>query len=110
MLSADGSGRVLRILKADEAAHIILVTTKCLHADVSPSYLPLTRVAVERAPGDKQTAPVVVALPAGMTAQAGDVVEYRGAYSDSERTCHYVPAVVKRVLPPSGGAMPVNRS
>lgn len=107
-LSLDGSGRVLKILEAGETAQILRATAKCLHADVAPSYLPLTRAAVERSPGDKKPAPVVVALPAGMTVQAGDTVEYRGAYTDSDRTCHYVPALVTRVLPPAGGATPAD--
>lgn len=95
-LGKNGVGQIIKIMPPEETANFLQATAKRLHADITPKYLPLTRLVVEQKNGDGN---IVIVAPWDATVHPGDIVEYRGAHTDSELPCHYVPALLARVLP-----------
>jgi len=91
------TGRVTRFVSADEAASRIRRVEADLGAQISPSFVSLNRVVVEKYPqGDGWSTMAVV--PQDMAVKIGDLVELNGRYRDQSLPCHFVPWTINRVV------------
>jgi hypothetical protein len=90
-------GQVLGRLTKDQVDRMILMTQAQTDMFISPHYRGNVRVFV-RFDGMREGAWAVALLPPGLSVQAGDRVEIAGAHLDPSTPCHYIPAVVSRVL------------
>jgi hypothetical protein len=88
-------GQVLRVLTSDEAMRSVESNQYAHDLFVSPNYAHYTRLLVLHVDDWR---PSTVILPPDMSVKLGDRVEYQTAHSDALIPCHYIPALVVRVM------------
>jgi hypothetical protein len=91
------TGRVTGLLSGEE----VMTRTQRVEAElggqVSPAYVSLKRVRVERYPpaGNWST---MAAIPEHMAVKIGDLVELNGRHQDESLRCHFIPWTINRVV------------
>ena len=88
---------VLGEATSEQAAQMIQRTQATLDMSISPDYLSQVRVFIHF-DWTPEGAWAAALLPPGLSVQRGDRVEILGHHLDPERSCHYIPAFVRRVL------------
>jgi hypothetical protein len=88
---------VLGHATAAQAAQMIQNTQAGLDMPISGRYVANARVFMH-IDGTPDRAWSAALLPAGLSAQTGDRVEYTPAHLDPASPCHYIPALISRVL------------
>ena len=88
---------VLGHATAAQAAQMIQITQAQLDMPISGRFIANARVFVH-IDGTPDRAWGAALLPAGLSAQTGDRVEYTPAHLDPATPCHYIPALISRVL------------
>jgi len=89
------TGRVTGLLSGEEAAARTQSVEARLGAKVSPAYVLLERVTVDRYPRGGVT---MAAIPESMAVKIGDLVELNSRYRDQSLPCHFIPWTINRLV------------
>ena len=89
--------QVLGQLTESQATSTMEVNQRLFDLRISPHYIGNARLAVH-IDGTPAGGWSVVLLPRGLSARAGDRVEFLGGHVDPSMPCHYIPPVVSRVF------------
>ena len=90
-------GEVLGQLTESQAASAMEVNQRLFDLRINPHYIGNARLAVH-IDGMPVSGSSVVLLPRGLSARAGDRIEFLSGHVDPSTPCHYIPPVVSRVL------------
>ena len=90
-------GEVLGQLTESQAASAMEANQRVFDLRINPHYIGNTRLAVH-IDGMPAGGSSVVLLPRGLSARAGDRIEFLGGHADPSMPCHYVPPLVSRVF------------
>jgi hypothetical protein len=90
-------GEVLGQLTESQAASAMETNQRLFDLRISPHYIGNARLAVH-VDGMPAGGSSVVLLPRGLSARAGDRIEFLGGHVDPSTPCHYIPPVASRVL------------
>jgi hypothetical protein len=91
------TGRVTGLLSGEEVMTRTQRVEAELGAQVSPAYVSLKRVTVERYPpaGNWST---MAAIPEHMAVKIGDLVELNSRHQDESLRCHFIPWTINRIV------------
>jgi hypothetical protein len=91
------TGRVVRFVSAGEALSRTERVEADLGAKISPSYVALGHVVVEKyPPGDDWS--TMAAVPEGIGVKIGDLVDLDSRHRDQSLPCHFIPWTINRVV------------
>jgi hypothetical protein len=91
------TGRVTGFLTDQQALERTRKVEALLGARISPAYVSLERVTVERDPQDGAGS-TMAAIPEHMIVEVGDRVELNSRYRDQNLRCNFIPWTVNRLI------------
>ncbi len=88
-------GQVVRVLTSDETMRSVRNMQFARDLFLNPSYTHYTRILIVHLDDGRNS---VGTLPPALSVQIGDRVEFQNAHPDASAPCHFIPALVSRVL------------
>jgi hypothetical protein len=91
------TGRVTSFIPDEQALERTSAVEAQLGAEISPAYVSLRRVVVERYPQSDDWS-TMAAVPENLNVKIGDVVELNSRYRDPGLPCHFIPWTIDHLV------------